>query len=69
MKILKVPFLGQIPLVQSICEGGDSGKPIVLEETTPAAIAFMAVAGNMAQQTAIRNATMQPTQPVQTMGY
>ena len=66
---LRVPFLGQIPLVQSICEGGDSGSPIVLEENTPAAISFMAVAGNMAQQVAIRNATMQPTQTVQTLGY
>jgi ATP-binding protein involved in chromosome partitioning len=66
---LKVPFLGQIPLVQSICDGGDSGQPVVLEETSPAALAFMAAAGNVAQQVAIRNATMQPTRPVQAMGY
>ena len=66
---LKVPFLGQIPLVQSICEGGDSGAPVVLDEANPAATAFMMVAGNMAQQVAIRNATMQPTQPVQAAGY
>jgi ATP-binding protein involved in chromosome partitioning len=66
---LNVPFLGQIPLVQRICDGGDNGEPIVLEETSQAAMHFMSVAGNMAQQVAIRNATMQPTQPVQTMGY
>ncbi len=66
---LKVPFLGQIPLVQSICDGGDSGQPIVLEESTPASMAFMTVAGNLAQQIAIRNATMQPTLPVQAAGY
>jgi ATP-binding protein involved in chromosome partitioning len=66
---LKVPFLGQIPLVQSICDGGDSGKPIVLEENTPASMAFITVAGNLAQQIAIRNATMQPTNPVQAAGY
>jgi ATP-binding protein involved in chromosome partitioning len=66
---LQVPLLGQIPLVQSICDGGDSGKPVVLEENTPAAIAFTTVAGNMAQQVAIRNATMSPTQPVQTVGF
>jgi ATP-binding protein involved in chromosome partitioning len=66
---LKVPFLGQIPLVQSICDGGDSGQPIVLEESTPASMAFMTVAGNLAQQIAIRNATMQPTNPVQAAGY
>jgi ATP-binding protein involved in chromosome partitioning len=66
---LNVPFLGQIPLVQSICEGGDSGEPVVLDESNPAATAFMMVAGNLAQQVAIRNATMQPTQPVQAAGY
>jgi ATP-binding protein involved in chromosome partitioning len=66
---LKVPLLGQIPLVQSICDGGDSGHPIVLEENTPASMAFMTVAGNLAQQVAIRNATMQPTNPVQAAGY
>lgn len=66
---LKVPFLGQIPLVQSICEGGDSGAPVVLDDSNPAATAFMVVAGNMAQQVAIRNATMNPTQPVQAAGY
>lgn len=66
---LHVPFLGQIPLVQSICDGGDKGTPIVLEENSSAAVAFLTTAGNLAQQVAIRNATMQPTKPVQTMGY
>lgn len=66
---LKVPFLGQIPLVQSVCEGGDNGNPAVLDQDNPAALAFMTVAGNVAQQVAIRNATMQPTKPVQAMGY
>ena len=65
---LKIPFLGQIPLVQSVCEGGDSGQPIVLDSNSPAAIAFLSLAGNLAQQVAIRNATMQPTQTVQTIG-
>ncbi len=53
---LHLPFLGQIPLVQSICEGGDSGIPIVTNEDSAEAIAFLAVAGNVAQQVAIRNA-------------
>jgi len=66
---LNIPFLGQIPLVQRICDGGDNGQPIVLEESSPAAIAFLSMAGNMAQQVALRNATIQPTRPVQTMGY
>ena len=66
---LHVPLLGQIPLIQSICDGGDSGLPIVLEEDSPAALAFLTMAGNIAQQVAVRNATIQPTKPVQTAGY
>ena len=66
---LKVPFLGQIPLIQSICEAGDQGTPAVFNEEHPAALHFMTVAGNLAQQVAIRNATMKPTETVQTLGY
>ncbi len=57
---LAVPFLGEIPLVQSICESGDAGMPAVLQETTPQALAFMQVARNVAQQIAIANATPKP---------
>jgi ATP-binding protein involved in chromosome partitioning len=52
---LDVPLLGQIPLVQSICEAGDAGRPAVLQNTTPQALAFLELAGNIAQQVAIRN--------------
>ena len=37
---MKVPFLGAIPLVQSVCEAGDSGKPAVFQENTPIGKAF-----------------------------
>lgn len=53
---LDVPLLGQIPLVQSIREAGDAGRPAVLQVTTPQAIALRELAGNVAQQVAIRNA-------------
>ncbi len=53
---LEIPLLAQIPLVQSICEAGDAGRPAVLQKTTPQAIAFLELAGNIAQQVAIRNA-------------
>jgi ATP-binding protein involved in chromosome partitioning len=66
---LGVHFLGQIPLVQSICEGGDAGTPQVLDEKSPAGMAFMEVAGNVARQIAIRNSSMSPTQQVETIGY
>lgn len=62
---LNIPFLGEIPLVQGICEGGDQGSPIVLQEENPAAWSFMTIAGNVAQQVAIRNATLQPTRRVE----
>lgn len=53
---LKVPFIGQIPLVQSICEAGDAGRPAALQNDTPQALAFTELAGNLAQQVAIANA-------------
>ncbi|MBL7893156.1 MAG: Mrp/NBP35 family ATP-binding protein [Bacteroidia bacterium] len=53
---LGVPVLGQIPLVQSICEAGDAGRPVVLQENTPQAIAFTELARSVAQQIAITNA-------------
>ena len=37
---LKVPFLAQVPLVQSIREAGDVGRPAILQQDTPAARAF-----------------------------
>lgn len=56
---LGVPLLGQIPLVQSIREAGDIGRPAGLQENTPVANAFLELAKNVAQQVAIRNATPQ----------
>jgi len=51
-----VPFLGEIPLVQGITEGGDSGTPIALDKLSKTAIAFVNIAGKIAQQVAINNA-------------
>lgn len=39
-KSLKVELLGQIPLVQSICEAAEAGRPAVLQEDTQQAEAF-----------------------------
>lgn len=52
---LEIPLLGQIPLVQSICESGDAGRPAVLQKDTPQAIAFTELAQAVAQQVAIIN--------------
>lgn len=66
---LNVPFLGQIPIVQSICEGGDKGNPVALENDSLIAGEFMEVAKNMAQQVAIRNANLEPTKRVGAVAY
>tara|TARA_B100000575_G_scaffold149939_1_gene119566 strand:- start:17720 stop:18838 length:1119 start_codon:yes stop_codon:yes gene_type:complete len=55
---LAVPVLGEIPLGQPIRESGDNGKPIVLDNESPAAASFLACSANMQQQLAIRAATM-----------
>ena len=41
-----VPLLGEIPLVQGICEAGDEGVPIALDESSPIAEAFLQLAKN-----------------------
>ncbi|MEX1188375.1 MAG: Mrp/NBP35 family ATP-binding protein [Bacteroidia bacterium] len=53
---LQVPLLGQIPLVQSIREAADAGRPAGLQENSPVANAFLELAKNVAQQVAIKNA-------------
>ena len=50
-----IPFLGQIPIVQGICESGDNGSPIALDDASPVAKAFLALAQNIAQQIALTN--------------
>ena len=42
-----VPLLGQIPLVQAVMEGGESGRPVVLEREGIAATAFRALAARV----------------------
>ncbi len=57
-----IPFLGQIPIVQSIREGGDSGIPIMAGEDEITKKAFLDFAGNAARGIAMRNANMAPTE-------
>ncbi len=59
-----VPLLGQIPLVQSIRESGDSGLPAVMKEGVTAE-AFKELAESMARQIAIRNANFAQTKKVE----
>ncbi len=55
----RVAFLGEIPLVQSVCESGDKGSPIALEEDSPISKAFAMLAESISQQIAIRNAVQE----------
>lgn len=57
---LNVPLLAQLPLVQSIREAGDSGRPAGLQDNTPVSKAFLQLAMNVAQQVALKNSGIKP---------
>jgi ATP-binding protein involved in chromosome partitioning len=59
-----VPLLGQIPLVQSICEGSDTGHPAALEDTITGK-AFMELAGTLVSNVEKRNREQSPTTKLQ----
>ncbi len=54
----EIPFLGQIPLVQSIREGGDSGVPVMMSDDAISIKAFTEFAGNAVRSIAMGNAHM-----------
>lgn len=59
-----LPFLGQIPIVEKIREGGDEGVPAAIGTDVVAKNAILQFAGNAVRQIAIRNANIAPTRPV-----
>lgn len=59
-----LPFLGQIPLVQSIREGGDQGVPAMVSDDPISKNAFREFAGNAIRNIAERNAGLPATQTV-----
>lgn len=61
---LEIPFLGEIPLVQSIREGGDYGEPIMTQDDKATRKAFLDIAGATARAVAMRNANIAPTKIV-----
>ncbi len=53
---LKVPFLGEVPIVGAIREGGDSGRPVVVAEPdSPASKVYLEVAGALAARLSVMN--------------
>ncbi len=62
---LGIDLLGQIPLVQSICENGDAGTPAVLDQNDPAGRAFEYLASALISKIEKRNQEMDPTKKVE----
>jgi ATP-binding protein involved in chromosome partitioning len=58
----EIPFLGQIPIVQSIREGGDIGVPVMVGDEPISKKAFEDFAGTAVRQIAMRNANMPATE-------
>ena len=58
-------LLGQIPLVQSIREGGDEGKPVALNTESITGMAFDALADNIIKAVDRRNRDLPPTDIVE----
>ena len=61
---LDVRMLGEIPLVQSIREAGDFGRPAALQEGTPLEAAFEELARNVVEETVKRNDNLPPTEAI-----
>ncbi len=61
---LDIPFLGEIPLVQSIREAGDVGRPAALQVATPLEKAFEVLTQNVVQEVVKRNADLPPTEAI-----
>lgn len=61
---LKVPLLGEIPLVQSIREAGDIGRPAALQTGTPLEKAFEKLTQNIVQEVVNRNTDLPPTEAI-----
>jgi ATP-binding protein involved in chromosome partitioning len=61
---LKVPFLGALPLVQSIREAGDVGSPAALQIDTPLSEAFKTITQNVVQEVVNRNEALPPTEAI-----
>lgn len=57
-----IPFLGQIPIVESIREAGDMGIPALVGDDDITKKAFMDFTANAVRGIAMRNANLEPTQ-------
>lgn len=61
---LEIPFLGELPLIQSIREAGDVGRPAAMQEGTDIEHAFIEITKKVVSETVRRNDDLPPTQAV-----
>ncbi len=61
---LNIPFLGEIPLVQSIREAGDAGRPVAMQDNTMVADAYSEISKKMLENLILRNKNLPPTEVV-----
>lgn len=61
---LQVLFLGEVPLVQSIREAGDYGRPAALQTASPLEKVFEEIARNVVEETVRRNDNLPPTEAI-----
>ena len=62
---LNVPLLGQIPIVQSIREQGDAGRPVACDPESITGLAFKRLANMLAERTDERNQNFEKTKKVE----
>ncbi|KAF2516065.1 Mrp/NBP35 family ATP-binding protein [Flavobacterium foetidum] len=61
---LNVPFLGEVPIVQSIREAGDYGRPAALQTASPIEKVFEEITRNVVQETVNRNESLPATEAI-----
>lgn len=61
---LKIPFLGEVPLVQSIREAGDIGRPAALQTATPTEEAFEELTKKVVAEVVSRNKDLPATEAI-----
>jgi len=61
---LNVPFLGEVPIVQSIREAGDYGRPAALQTASPIETVFEEITRNVVQETVNRNESLPATEAI-----
>ncbi|WP_296687245.1 Mrp/NBP35 family ATP-binding protein [Flavobacterium sp.] len=61
---LNVPFLGEVPIVQSIREAGDYGRPAAMQEGSVIESVFQEITRNVVQETVNRNESLPATEAI-----